>query len=234
MPNNPYCTDYPDECLFYGRAEERERLCRALESGRQSIAAVMGGRGMGKTVLALRIQRDLQQAGLDAVHYFAKPASDPGLFFAQLARHLGQELDEMWPVESVVGAVRGSRAPRIILLIDEIESITASTAGRALLENLRAAWEQLRGKLGIVIFGGSMLRELLSSDTSPFLRSAQWMPLRGLSLEETAALLCEPLDLDMPDDLVEALWVQTGGHPLLRRRSWNAPWSMPPRAMNRS
>lgn len=215
MSNNPYRTDYPDECLFYGRAEERKRLCRALESGRNSLAAVMGGRGMGKTALALRIKQDLQQAGLDAVHYIAKPASDAGSFFAQLAQYLGQELDGMWPVESVVGAVRASRANRIVLLIEEPESVIANAAGRALLENLRAAWEQLRGKLGIVIFGGSMLRELLLSDTSPFLRSAQWMPLRGLSLEETAALLCDPLRLDMPDELVEALWVQTGGHPLL-------------------
>jgi hypothetical protein len=93
--------------------------------------------------------------------------------------------------------------------------LIGTAEGRALLDNLRIAWEKLNGWLGIVVFGGSALRELLSSDTSPFLRTARWMPLRGLSLSEAAALMREPMGLSIPDDLVEVLWEQTGGHPLL-------------------
>jgi hypothetical protein len=41
-------------------------------------------------------------------------------------------------------------------------------------------------------------------------------PSQGaLSLSDTAALIREPLHLTVPDALVEVLWEQTGGHPLL-------------------
>lgn len=215
MTSNPYRTDFPAKCLFYGRAQERERLRRALMTGRQSIVAVMGGRGMGKTALVLRVLEDLQRAGMDAVYYISKPASDAGGFFEQLAGCLGRALDPRRPVDSLIEAVRASDAHRVALLVDEIEAVIASPAGRALLDNVRIAWEQLGGKLGIVVLGGSRIRELLLSDTSPFLRSAQWVWLRALPLEDAAALLREPLALDVPDELVEAVWVQTGGHPLL-------------------
>lgn len=107
------------------------------------------------------------------------------------------------------------RGDRLVLLLDEIDALVAHEDGRDILENLRIAYEQIGGRLGVVVFGGSKLRELLSSQASPFLRTAQWLPLRGLSLPETASLVREPLDLPVPDSLVEALWEQTGGHPLL-------------------
>jgi hypothetical protein len=80
---------------------------------------------------------------------------------------------------------------------------------------IEIAWEELEGKLGLVVFGGSALRGLLSGGNSPFLRAARWLPLKGLSLEEAAALIREPLHLSVPDTLVEVLWEQTGGHPLM-------------------
>ena len=198
-----------------GRAGELAQLTSALHTGRRAVAAVMGGRGMGKTALAIELQKRLAADGTKVVHFVRRPSKDAAAFFAQLSSILGLPLDPILPVESIVEAVEALDCARVVLLLDEIDGLISSDTGRDLLENLRAAYEQLGGRLGVVIFGGSRLRDLLSSEVSPFLRTAQWMPLLGLSLAETAVFLREPLDLAIPDPLVEAVWEQTGGHPLL-------------------
>ncbi|MGK3965522.1 AAA family ATPase [Sorangium sp. So ce1667] len=212
---NPYRSDIPGVGPFVGRAGELDQLASALRTGRRAIAAVMGGRGMGKTALAIELQKRLTADGTKVVHLVRRPSRDATAFLSQLASILGLPLDPILPVESIVEAVGALDCSRVVLLLDEIDGLIASDSGRDLLENLRAAYEQLGGRLGVVIFGGSRLRDLLSSEVSPFLRTAQWVPLLGLSLTETAALLREPLDLAIPDPLVEAVWEQTGGHPLL-------------------
>lgn len=212
---NPYRHDVPGRGPFFGRVTELSELSEAITTGKQAIAAVMGGRGMGKTSLALRLKASLEAHGDIEVHLIRKPNGEPAQFLEQLGVYLGYKLSAIMPVESIAEAVRARERPRVALLVDGIESLIATDRGRALLDNLRIAYEELGGKLGIVVFGGSKLRELLSSDTSAFLRTASWIPLRGLSLGETTALVREPLGLAVPDELIEVLWEQTGGHPLL-------------------
>jgi AAA domain len=215
LPPNPYRTDYPGSGSFFGRASEIALLVESMRTGRQSLAAVMGGRGMGKTSLAMRAQSELGADPSTVVHFIRKASADPLDFLSQIAVRLGQPLDPTLPVESLVLAVRASAPPRVVLIADEIDGLLASEPGRSLVESLRIAWEELEGKLGLVVFGGSALRGLLSGGNSPFLRAARWLPLKGLSLEEAAALIREPLHLEVPDALVEVLWEQTGGHPLM-------------------
>ena len=214
-PSNPYRTDYPGAGFFQGRSTEIALLVESLRTGRQSLAAVMGGRGMGKTSLALRIQAELASDPSLPVHLIRKVSVDPLDFLSQIAVRLGQPLDASLPVESIVAAVRRSPGGRVVLLADEIDGLLASEQGRSLMEALRIAWEELQGKLGLVVFGGSALRALLSSGSSPLLRAARWLPLKGLSLDDAATLIREPLHLTVPDPLVEVLWEQTGGPPLL-------------------
>ena len=213
-PSNPYRTDYPGAGFFYGRASEIALLVESMRTGRQSLAAVMGGRGMGKTSLAIRVQSKLAGDPGTAVHLIRRASVDPVDFLSQIAVRLGRPLDASLPVESLVEAVRaGGR--RVVLLVDEIDGLIASEPGQGVIEALRIAWEELAGQLGVVVFGGSALRGLLSRGNSPFLRAARWLPLRGLSLGDAAALIREPLHLTVPEPLVEVLWAQTGGHPLL-------------------
>jgi hypothetical protein len=170
---------------------------------------------MGKTSLAIRVQGELASDPEAPVHFIRRVSADPLDFVAQLSVRLGRPLDPSLPVESLVEAVRAGPWRRVVVLADEIDGLLASEQGRSLVESLRIAWEELAGKLGLVVFGGSALRALLSGGNSPFLRAAHWLPLKGLSLEETAALAREPLQLTVSDVLVEVLWEQTGGHPLL-------------------
>ena len=51
--------DLPEIAHFVGRVEERAELVDALTSGVNSIASVMGGRGMGKSSLLRQVERDL-------------------------------------------------------------------------------------------------------------------------------------------------------------------------------
>lgn len=214
-PSNPYRTDYPGAGSFFGRASEIAVLVDSLRTGRQSLAAVMGGRGMGKTSLAIRIQDEIRADPGVTVHFIRKVSADPLDFLSQLSVRLARPIDASCPVESLVEAVRAAPGRRVVLLADEIDGLIATEQGRDLVESLRIAWEELAGKLGVVVFGGSALRSLLNRGSSPFLRAARWLPLRGLSLDEAAALIREPLHLTVPDALVEVLWEQTGGHPLL-------------------
>jgi hypothetical protein len=215
VKENPYRTDFPGQGPFYGRSNELSFLERAIENGRRSIAAIMGGRGMGKTSFAIELQRRLHAREISAVHLIRRPDPSPEAFLDSLGRCLGASLDALAPVDSLVQAVRTSPSSRVVLLIDEIEALLTARNGPLFLDNLRIAWEQLLGKLGIIILGGSALRDLLASNTSPFLRSAEWLPLRGLPRNEAAQLLCEPCDLSIPDELLDSLWEQTGGHPFL-------------------
>jgi Cdc6-like AAA superfamily ATPase len=170
---NPYRSDLPGVGPFYGRDAEIEGLVTALRNGRRALAAVMGGRGMGKTTLALRVKEKLSGIEGTIVHAVALPRREPAQFLAQLESHLGLPLDPLSPGDSIVDAVRATDGDRVVLLLDEIDGLVAAEGGRDLLENLRVAYEALAGKLGIVVFGGSSLRELLTSDVSPFLRTAQ-------------------------------------------------------------
>lgn len=101
------------------------------------------------------------------------------------------------------------------MLLDEIDDLVESAPGRSLLENIRIAWEQLRGRLGFVILGGSSLYELLETNVSPYLRNAQFISLRGLSRAETAQLVREPCNLDVSEEEIDLLWEETAGHPAM-------------------
>lgn len=192
-------------------------LTEAVRVGRRSIAAVMGGRGMGKTSLALEFERRLREGSLGEVHFVRYPSADPLAFVRQLERALEASLDASLFVETLAEAIRERSSPRVVLMIDEIESLLNSVNGPALLDNMRIVWEQ-EPRFAIIIFGGSRLHSLLQSDTSPFLRTARWLPLFGLSLTETSSLVREPLGLDIDDSMIEAVWAHTGGHPLMIQR----------------
>lgn len=60
MSDVTFRTDLPEEAHFVGRAQEIADLVAAMTEGVNSIAAVMGGRGMGKSSLLRRVERELK------------------------------------------------------------------------------------------------------------------------------------------------------------------------------
>ena len=212
---NPYHPDLPRTAPFYGRGKLLEFLVRRILEEDNCIAAVMGGRGMGKTALATHIANRVLEGDRARVHMIERPGSDPIVFVEKLAARLGAAIDHRVFDDSLVEALAEAGPKRHLILIDEVEDLLRTAAGRTLLDNLRTVRERVGARLGVIVFGGSELRRLLSSDTSPFLRAAEWLPLTGLTLQETADLIRDPLSLEGADDVVEMLWEQSGGHPLI-------------------
>lgn len=213
---NPYSSDLPAWAIFVGRSVERERLTSSVNAGNPGVVAVMGGRGMGKTSLARRAERDGSQDV--RVEFVGLPRS-PRDVLDTLGQALGGTIDERMLVRSVAARFRADARP-VALIIDEVEGLLGTTEGVELLESLRVVREapSVGELLRVVVLGGSGLRDLLQRDVSPFLRAAHWLPIRSLEHSECERLMCEPLQAVVPAVLVEWLHRETGGHPLLLQR----------------
>lgn len=208
---NPYRRDRIADSLFVGREALLFELAEAVRAGRNAIRAVMGGRGMGKSSLARQLQKRL---GADALTIVASGSVQRTA--AEIGRVLGARLDDGDPVEALVGGVAAQPARRVALVLDEVERLLRDQNGLAFLDNLREAYERSQGRLAVLVLGGTEVRDLLVDQASPFLRIAGGVhTLTGLAREEAATLLRAPLGLDVPDDVVDALWAETAGHPWL-------------------
>jgi hypothetical protein len=212
---NPYRHDLPAIELFFGRQGHLSRVKQALTTGRNALMAVMGGRGMGKSSLLLAIERSVSSVpGLKVVRMDRAPR-DPRRLVQMLCESLGIEVLDDSVVALLQPKLEAPGAPRLALLIDEIEPLLDTQEGIDFLENLRILYEHVRGRLAVVVFGGSRLRLLLQSDASPFLRTAKLDPLMGLSRDETIALMQQPLGITIDEADLDLAWSSTNGHPLL-------------------
>lgn len=206
---NPYVED-----LFVGRTTELTKLGNELTRGRSTLAAVMGGRGMGKTSFARELERVLHQSDSEPeVIRWASTPSDPSAFYEKLSRSLSVDITGTLFDDELREAIEARPRLRTILIFDEVDAIIDSPRGRAVFEGIRIAWEQLGGRLGVVILGGSGLWELLRSNVSPFLGRAVFVHLRGLSLDETRQLVEQPSGLEFDGTVIDLLWQETTGHP---------------------
>lgn len=217
MTDRRFRTDLPDVEHFAGRAHEIAKLVGAMTEGVNSIAAVMGGRGMGKSSLLRRVERELDGHPVKVVRIDA-PGNAVAML-AQLTTALQVDLRPYAIEDGLRSAIQARNLP-IGLLIDEVEALIADPDGIALLNNLRSAYENLGGLLRVAVFGGTGLRQLLKVNVSPFLRTCRrWCILRGLSRSEVVEFLSLSGAPALPEPSVELLWEQTNGHPQLLRET---------------
>ncbi len=210
--SNPYRTDQVAEVpVFVGREALLADIASTIRSNRNAIHAVMGGRGMGKSSFARRLQLEI---GADALTVVTSGRLERVTI--DVERALGVTFSTDDPVASLAAAPARQASGRVLIVLDEIEKLMGSEDGLAFLDNLREAYEQARGRLGIVVLGGTGVRDLLLDKGSPFLRVAGRIHvLTGLSRDEAAHLMRVPLDLQVPDEVVDAVWAETAGHPWL-------------------
>jgi hypothetical protein len=207
---NPYAAA---QKAFFGREAELATLERELTRGASTLAAVMAGRGMGKTSLARELEQRLSGRDDCKVYRWSRTPPSQDEFLRKLGQCLAYEFTGMLFDDEVREAIEKQPERLTVLLLDEVDDLLDSTSGRILLENMRFAWERLEGRLGVVILGGSGLYELLETKVSPFLRNAEFVYLPGLSLEETRRLVREPSGLEVSEDQIDLLWQETAGHP---------------------
>jgi len=208
---NPYRSAPHPDTLFVGREALISELTSTVRAGRNAIRAVMGGRGMGKSSLARQLEKRL---GADALTVITSGRVQGAA--AALGRALGVNLDADDPVTALVEGVRKHPTARVAVVLDEVEKLLRDPEGIGFLENLREAYEHASGRLAVLVLGAAEVRDLLVDQASPFLRVAGGIhSLTGLERDEAASLIREPLGLDVPDDVVDALWAETAGHPWL-------------------
>ncbi|MEZ4295023.1 MAG: ATP-binding protein [Polyangiaceae bacterium] len=208
---NPYRSDAEADDLFIGREKELSEIVSTVVDGRNAMHAVMGGRGMGKSSFARQLKKRLgaRARTVLTLGYLDRVKQD-------LAGELGLATDGRALFEGLVRSPASEPSGRVTLVIDEIERLIDDQEGRAFLDNLREAYEKANGSLGVIVLGGTRVRDLLVSDWSPFLRIAGPIHvLSGLGREEAARLIRDPLRLQISDDTVDALWAETAGHPWL-------------------
>lgn len=211
MLENPYRSDLEADALFVGREALIAELRATILGRRNAIHAVMGGRGMGKSSFAKRLQKTLGDEALTLV-----TSGRLDRVRADIGRSLGVDLNSPTLIEELGDAPSRQRSGRVALVIDEVEQLILDPDGRAFLDNLRLSYDRAKGSLAVVVLGGTGVRELLMAEWSPFLRIAGPIhTLTGLERGEVASLIRDPLGLQVPDDVVDALWAETAGHPWL-------------------
>ena len=210
--SNPYRTDRVAEVpVFVGREALLASITSTIRANRNAIHAVMGGRGMGKSSFARRLQLAI---GTDALTVVTSGRLER--VTVDIDRELGIALSTGDPVAALADAPGRQASGRVLIVLDEVEKLMLAEDGLAFLDNLREAYEQAGGRLGIVVLGGTGVRDLLLDKGSPFLRVAGPIHvLTGLSRDEAAHLMRAPLNLQIPDETVDALWAETAGHPWL-------------------
>lgn len=207
---NPYAEAHK---AFFGRELELAALERDLTRGASALAAVMAGRGMGKTSLARQLELRLSNhEGCKVFRWPHTPSSRDELL-RKLGQSLAYEFSGKLFDDEVKSAIAQQPQRLTVLLLDEVDDLLENASGRALLESLRIAWQELEGRLGVVIFGGSSIYDLLETKVSPFLRDAAFVSVPGLSRDETGRLVREPCGLEVPEEQIELLWQETAGHP---------------------
>jgi AAA domain len=215
----------------------REGVAKAAELMRNNGSAVaMGGRGMGKSVFLHQLQAELElDASVRVVLIEAPPAAlTVDACLGQLARTLGVAGDpySSRPLFDEYFA-RYDAPERLVLLFDEFDryaekGAAAQPPGRGFFNDLEASRRSLpqlaifaAGSIGIFV-----VRDVLGSS---FLARALYLPLRPF-LRIDADVLIGPFTADrrpLSDDVLDALFLASGGIPALLTYGLQELWALP-------
>ncbi|GBC94015.1 hypothetical protein HRbin15_02520 [bacterium HR15] len=226
MKANPYHWMRPNPDLFYGT--ERFELITEIISGlkRGESFAVIGGRRIGKTTFLRKLEEEITKANhiLFPVYIDAQAmpgASSPSEAFnwirSSVQQSIGADLlgdDWGW----IRKAIDVTRCPKLILLIDEFDTLREYSWCFTFFDNLRAVLHNMPGIsewIAVVITGARMMQTLRNSAGSPLANVLTWKYLYLLNKEDTRRLVQEPTGMQFGSDVSETIWVETGGHPFL-------------------
>jgi hypothetical protein len=203
-------------------------------------AVVLGGRGMGKSVFLHQVQTAVEQS--PAVRACLLPTPPPELTvkacLRTLARALGLAASEPFDSRDLLETyLRQDSAPsQIVLLYDEFDHYASSTnsdhtdsPGRRFFNDLEAIRRDLPGVsvLAVGSMGVFVHRDVLGSS---FLSRASWFWLTPFERSHLQ-ILAQPFagrGDPLSEDILDALYLATGGHPALvtygLQRLWDVPF----------
>ena len=106
---------------------------------------------------------------------------------------------------------------RLVLLVDEAESLLTAPWGSDLRPNLRnlLSNSEIANDLALVMSGSTAFHAQVAERDSPLENILTRYVLYNLTREETLALAREPNKGRLSAEAAQEVWVQTGGHPCL-------------------
>ena len=216
----------------------RSELGPVLEALRKGAGIwVLGGRGMGKSILLKQVEAELAaRADTRVVRIASAPTDlDVHVMHRALAKALGREPSSTSDnTELLRDYLTEPDAPaRLVLLYDEFERYARKNGreapGRHFFNDLETARRELDG-LGIVAAGSLgvfLFRDVLGSSFLSRAVRVVMSPFERAALVELTAPFhdrAEPL----ADDALDALWLASGGNPALVTYGLEELWSVAP------
>lgn len=240
--NNPFSWNNINPALCYGRDALLSDLLTGLVGSPRHSFGIAGGRRMGKTTVLRRIYHDLWtgMAQWRAGGLLIIPLYIDGLILPRPLRAadvwgcVAQELqaslsDVPFPQSGSLDfttfkatiqpiLVGLAERPRVIVMFDEIEPILVCDWADSFLGQWRALLSNTPNlsEYFTAVFAGAREMATLQHDiTSPLADILEWRSLRVLEFEDACALMQEPLQLPWTEPLLQRVYQETGGHPML-------------------
>ncbi|MEH2280167.1 MAG: tetratricopeptide repeat protein [Nostoc sp.] len=188
---------------WQGRKTEYAQIQQWLTDKNTFLIGIEGIGGMGKSMLAAKIYDEIE--GFPK-RFWADVSYGAG--FSDLARQVLREFGFPVPEQEaqlVEALVKCLRSGQYLLIIDNLESLLQPNRqwGSLFYGDFFNAW---------VEYGGNS-KVLVTTRERPELKGFEWLPLKGLQVEEGVALLTE---LGIRGNLAEFVEL-VDGHPLLLR-----------------
>lgn len=184
----PCCMDIP----WSSRLELFNQLLTLLQKGKP-LVKVIGERGSGKSVLAERLRRNPPE-GLTALA-LTGPLESLAELLQQVASGLGlaaaglDQTELLARMQAALGEMR-SRGERVVLLLDEAETLDAAVIEGA-VRFLTPAFGEEAGGLQLILFGTKKMEEAMTPALREYFEDETNCQLRlvPLSVKDTADYL---------------------------------------------
>jgi len=227
--------------LYVGRQPELKQVTNLLAGPLRGYVTVVGANQVGKTSFLYRVQKQLGRHCPSAlVNLQMIPDATPSGLFSYIASEMVKQLGLRGLVSSAMMVDSGPEfahwlgdlppnVAKAAILIDAIDNLPDKTA-IYLANVLRGVFDDrhLPGSEGLARFvfllaGGSELLNLTMTAVSPFSNIATRVHLPDLSLGEVRQLMAygfsgTPVAVSFVDELAEAVYERTHGHPYLTQR----------------
>jgi Predicted pPIWI-associating nuclease len=242
---NPYCWNRININLIFGRSALLSEMLTQLPSMSGNSFGLTGARRMGKTTILRAIESDLKNgsgiwksSGTHLIPIYIDGLSlprplDAGFLWKEILGRIQSELaisgehqtDVNGPVDfyDFVASTknllsRSEQVPHVIVIFDEIEHILVTDWAASFFANWRALLSNtpdVSNYFSAVFSGARELEELQHDIGSPLMDILEWRSLRSLSYKDTSELIREPTNLDVEDSVIDLIFENTGGHPMV-------------------
>ncbi len=229
MRENPYQWHFDRPTWRVQRPAFSGQVHASIREGK--VAKVVGGRGMGKSVLLRQIADELD-AKETRVVLIRRPPDEATLSACvrDLARLLGTPPPTEPSLDALIDAVLAEGVRRVVLLFDEVDQYVLRDQDGSFARNWFNRVESLRKDLGergaVVVAGGLGLLHLSHALGSGLLSRADSHLATPFDLDELHAL-ATPFDEEgaaLTEEVLATLLALTGGNPALATYGLQRLW----------